>query len=69
MDRVNVLDCTLRDGGYCNQWRFGKKNIGKMINGLVCSNVEIIECGILTDQPEHQEDITLFNNVHYFTTL
>lgn len=63
MDRVNVLDCTLRDGGYCNHWRFGKKNIEKMINGLVCSNVEIVECGILTDQPEHQEDITLFNNV------
>ena len=21
---INVLDCTLRDGGYCNEWYFGK---------------------------------------------
>ena len=63
MDRINILDCTLRDGGYCNQWNFGKKNIRKIINSLVRVNAEVIECGILTNRKEHSEDITLFNSV------
>ena len=25
MDNIKVLDCTLRDGGYINDWNFGKK--------------------------------------------
>lgn len=63
MDRINVLDCTLRDGGYCNQWKFGHKNIDSIINGLVCSNVEIIECGILADKAEFHEESTVFGRV------
>lgn len=63
MDRINILDCTLRDGGYCNQWNFGKKNIRKIINSLVRVNAEVIECGILTNQKVHSEDSTLFNSV------
>ena len=27
MNKINVLDCTLRDGGYCNNWEFGFDNI------------------------------------------
>ena len=34
MGKINVLDCTLRDGGYCNQWKFGYNNIKKIIDGL-----------------------------------
>ena len=30
MNIVNILDCTLRDGGYCNNWNFGNKNIRKL---------------------------------------
>lgn len=67
MDRINVLDCTLRDGGYCNQWNFGHKNINSIINGLICSNVEIIECGILSNNIESYKDSTLFNCVEQIT--
>ena len=31
MPQIQVLDCTLRDGGYCNGWNFGEKNIYKII--------------------------------------
>ena len=27
MSNVKVLDCTLRDGGYINNWNFGEKSI------------------------------------------
>ena len=27
MSNIKILDCTLRDGGYINNWTFGNKNI------------------------------------------
>ena len=32
MNQIQVLDCTLRDGGYCNDCHFGFKNEKKLIN-------------------------------------
>lgn len=32
---VQVLDCTLRDGGYINSWNFGAQIISGIIKSLV----------------------------------
>lgn len=42
-----LLDCTLRDGGYVNDWRFGQDNILEVFERLVQSGVEYIEVGFL----------------------
>lgn len=47
MDRVNILDCTLRDGGYINQFNFGHKTIQDIISKLSKASIDIIECGFL----------------------
>lgn len=47
MNKVSVLDCTLRDGGYINHFDFGKSSISKIILNLYNSKIEIIECGFL----------------------
>lgn len=62
-ENLQILDCTLRDGGYCNSWRFGKNSIKKMINNLINSNVEIIECGFLTDTVTYDEDISKYTEL------
>ncbi len=49
MSSIQVLDCTLRDGGYCNQWKFGYENIKKIVTGLMEANIDIVECGFLTE--------------------
>lgn len=64
MNRVHVLDCTLRDGGYCNEWKFGIKNIKKIINGLIEANIDVIECGFLTNKIVYNPNMTKFNNVN-----
>lgn len=64
MKRVNVLDCTLRDGGYCNNWMFGHENIKRIINGLIASNVEFIECGFLTNRVEYDANRTKFSKLN-----
>ena len=50
MRKVKLLDCTLRDGGYVNDWRFGYSNIVSIFERLVDSNVDIIEIGFLDDR-------------------
>ena len=58
-----MLDCTLRDGGYCNGWKFGQDNIKHIINGLLAANVEYIECGFLSNRVEYDEDKTKFTQL------
>lgn len=60
MKQIQVLDCTLRDGGYCNKWRFGKNNIKKIIMGLEDSGAEIIECGFLSHKIEYDEECSKY---------
>lgn len=47
MSNIKLLDCTLRDGGYANEWLFGENSIKTIIENLISSNVDIIECGFL----------------------
>lgn len=63
MNRIRVLDCTLRDGGYCNQWQFGFENTKKIVSGLVEAKVDIIECGFITSKVNYQKDITKFTSM------
>ena len=48
-DNIEVLDCTLRDGGHVNNAEFGHDNILKIETALAKSNVDIIELGFLRD--------------------
>jgi 4-hydroxy 2-oxovalerate aldolase len=59
---IQILDCTLRDGGYVNDFRFGRKIISSIISKLGESNIEMIECGFLSDMVKYDEDKTFFNS-------
>ncbi len=61
MCKVNLLDCTLRDGGYINQWKFGKDTITGILERLSISELDIIECGFLTEKTK-TDDYTLFSD-------
>lgn len=47
MKKIEILDCTLRDGGYINNWNFGLENIEYIINALAAANINYIECGFI----------------------
>ena len=59
---IQILDCTLRDGGYINDWAFGRKTITSILDKLESANIDIIECGFLTGMVQ-DEDCSLFNSV------
>lgn len=62
MSKIKLLDCTLRDGGYINNWKFGKENIKSIAQSIAESNIEIIELGFLRDE-EYFEDRTVWNQI------
>ena len=69
MNRVHILDSTLRDGGYCNLWDFGFENTKDIISGLIKSNVEIIECGFLTDKVKYNKNVTKFTDLKELSSV
>lgn len=47
---IELLDCTLRDGGYVNDWNFGNGNITYIFDRLNKARIDIIEIGFLDDR-------------------
>ena len=50
MGEIKLLDCTLRDGGYVNDWNFGHNNLVSVFERMVDANIDIIEIGFLDDR-------------------
>lgn len=61
MKKVKLLDCTLRDGGYINNWNFGNEKIKDILEKLQAANMDIIECGFITGK-EYNKDYSLYEN-------
>lgn len=62
MTNIRLLDCTLRDGGYCNNWTFGQNNIHKIVNGLLEANLDIIEVGYISQKKEFNIERTQYTS-------
>ena len=50
MGEIKLLDFTLRDGGYLNDWNFGHNNLTSIFERLADANVDFIEIGFLDDR-------------------
>ena len=58
--RVQLLDCTLRDGAYIVDAKFGVPAIRGIIKKLQDADVDIIECGWLKNTP-HEEGTSFYH--------
>ena len=59
MGKVHLLDCTLRDGGYINDWRFTEDGIHGILKKLKNTGIEMIEIGFLKGS-SYDPDRTMF---------
>tara|TARA_B100001123_G_scaffold399362_1_gene484288 strand:- start:655 stop:2259 length:1605 start_codon:yes stop_codon:yes gene_type:complete len=48
MNNATFLDCTLRDGGYYNNWNFKKELINSYLEAISQTNIEYVELGFRT---------------------
>ena len=45
LNKVKVLDCTLRDGGYYNNWDFSSQIAQDYLNAMSKSGIKFVELG------------------------
>ena len=59
MRQISLLDCTLRDGGFLNDWNFSKNTILSIFRRLVKANIDIIEIGFINENYCFDENRTI----------
>lgn len=69
MPDVKLLDCTLRDGGYINDWQWGASPAKHIIRALTNAGVDIVEVGFLRNVPGYDPDVTVCNTIEELNRL
>ena len=59
MHNIYLLDCTLRDGGYINNWKFGEDAIKSIIKKIEKTCIELIEIGFIKGDT-YNPNVSLF---------
>ena len=68
VSKIQILDCTLRDGGYVNNWSFGFNNIQNIIKNLLDAKIDYIECGYLKNI-YFDKDKSFFSKINDLQTI
>ena len=63
MRNLYLLDCTLRDGGYVNDWEYGAGSIKSIFSRLDNSGVDSIEIGFLDERRSYDPNRSIFPDV------
>ncbi len=63
MMKYNLLDCTLRDGGYISGWKFDDIVIRNIIKDLIESNMDYIEVGYINSVKKYSGNTTQFDTI------
>ena len=61
MADIKLLDCTLRDGGYVNDWQWGFGSARRIIQTLTRAGVDVVEVGFLRNVDGYDPDVTVCN--------
>ena len=68
MGKVYLLDCTLRDGGYINDWRFGAETIKGFGRKIAQTGIEIYEVGFIKGD-SYDPDKSVFPDIASITNV
>jgi len=63
MKKLQLLDCTLRDGGYVNDWNFGFGSIKSIFSRLDSAGIDIIEVGFIDQRRSYDENRSIYPDV------
>ena len=68
-NNMMLLDCTLRDGGYVNDWKWGFHSARAIIQALVKAKVDVVEVGFLRNVDGYDPDISVCNRIEELNNL
>ena len=69
MKKINLLDCTLRDGGYYNNWDFSKKFIKQYILGIRSTGIKFVEIGFRFNEKKKIKGLTAYTDKKLINSL
>ena len=69
MNKINVLDCTLRDGGYYNNWDFSSKLVNDYLKTMSKIGIEFIELGFRSYPSETFKGSNWYTTDNYIDSL
>lgn len=69
MKKVKLLDCTMRDGGYVNDWEYGHSTMMSIYKRLDESGVDYIEIGFLDDRREYDPNRSIQPNTECYNKI
>lgn len=68
-NNIMLLDCTLRDGGYVNNWVWGFQTARQIIKALTKARVDVVEVGFLRNVEKYDPNITVCNHIEELNRL
>ena len=69
MNKINVLDCTLRDGGYYNNWDFSKELVKDYLKTMSQVGVDFVELGFRSFQTKDFKGPTWYTTDSYLNSF
>lgn len=60
MSNLYLLDCTLRDGGYVNDWNFGAGSIRSIFSRLDNAGIDIVEVGFIDERRQNDSNRSIY---------
>jgi|TARA_Y100000310_G_scaffold340266_1_gene435410 4-hydroxy 2-oxovalerate aldolase len=67
--RFKLLDCTLRDGGYYNNWDFKKRLVNDYLNSINKTNIKYVELGFRTLNKKKIKGNTAYTTDSFINSL
>ncbi len=68
MDKFNLLECTLRDGGYITGWHFDDEMIKDTVKTLIDAKLDFVEIGYLNNSA-NQSNMTQFRTIDQISSF
>ncbi len=69
MKEVNILDCTLRDGGYYNNWDFSKDLVNDYLKAISESGIKNVEIGFRSLKENKLNGPNFYSTDNYINIL
>ena len=66
---MELLDCTLRDGGYYNAWDFPRELVDDYLSAMASAGVDVVELGFRSLKNESFQGPYAFTTDHHLDGL
>ena len=69
LKKINILDCTLRDGGYYNNWNFSNEVVNDYLKVMSAVEINYVELGFRSFQTKDFKGPTWYTTESYLDSL